>query len=236
MTTLASRRIPPDIDYPSGDGRPMAETPLHRQNLTDQIAMLDIWFADDPQVYVSGNMFVYYVRGDRLKHVAPDVFVVRGVPKKKPRRSYRIWEEGKSLDAIIELTSQSTREEDEEDKFVLYRDVLKVPEYFLFDPYGEYLVPPLKGYRLIRRKYVPIEPVAGRLPSEVLGLHLEANGPVLRLYDPAAGRWLLTPAERIVEAERARQQAETARQQVDVENRRLRRELDALRRRLGKKT
>jgi Uma2 family endonuclease len=214
----------------------MAETPLHRKNLADQIAVLDAWFADNPQVYVSGNMFVYYVRGDRLKHVAPDVFVVQGVPKDKPRKTYRIWEEGKSLDAIIELTSQSTREEDEEDKFFLYRDVLKVPEYFLFDPYAEYLVPPLKGYRLIRRKYIPIEPVGGRLPSEVLRLHLEANGPELRLYDPAAGRWLPTPAERIVEAETARQQAETARRQVEAENQRLRRELDALRRRLGKKT
>jgi Uma2 family endonuclease len=197
--------------------------------MTDQIAMLNAWFDNDPLTYVSGNMFVYYARGDRHKHVAPDVFVVRGVRKDKPRKTYRIWEEGKSLDAILELTSQSTREEDEEDKFILYRDVLKVREYFLFDPYAEYLVPPLKGYRLIRRKYVPIEPVAGRLPSEVLGLHLEANGPVLRLHDPAVGRWLLTPAEKVVEAEMAREQAE-------AENRRLRRELQALRRRLGEKT
>jgi Uma2 family endonuclease len=226
MATAASRSTPPDIDYPSGDGLPMAETPLHRQNLTDQIAMLSAWFAGEPQVYVSGNMFVYYVRGNRNKHVAPDVFVVRGVPKDRPRKTYRIWEEGKSLDAVIELTSQSTREEDEEDKFILYRDELRVPEYFLFDPYAEYLVPPLKGYRLIRRKYVPIQPVAGRLPSEVLGLHLSADGPVLRLYDPAAGRWLLTPAERIAEAEAAKEQA-------DAEIRRLRRELEAQRRRLG---
>src|SRR5207245_7364310 len=95
MAAAASRRIPPDIDYPSGDGLPMAETPLHRQNLTDQIAMLSAWFAGEPLVYVSGNMFVYYVRGNRNKHVAPDVFVVRGVPKDKPRKTYRIWEEGK---------------------------------------------------------------------------------------------------------------------------------------------
>ena len=40
MATAASRRTPPDMDYPSGDGMPMAETPLHRQNLTDQMAML----------------------------------------------------------------------------------------------------------------------------------------------------------------------------------------------------
>lgn len=37
--------------------------------------------------------------------------------------------------------------------------------------------------------------VSGRLVSEVLGLHLEAAGQDLRLYDPAAGCWLRTPPE-----------------------------------------
>jgi len=232
MASAASRRLPPDLDYPSGDGQPMAETPLHRQNLTDTIAMLSMWYADEPQVYVSGNMFVYYVRGNRNKHVAPDVFVVRGVRKDKPRKSYRIWEEGKGPEAIIELTSQSTREEDEEDKFGLYRDRLKVQEYFLFDPYAEYLIPPLKGYRLVKRKYVPIEPVAGRLPSEVLRLHLEGKGPVLRLYDPAANRWLLTPEEGLAQARLELTQERQARQQTQAELEKLRDETEALRRQL----
>jgi hypothetical protein len=49
----------------------------------------------------------------------------------------------------------------------------------------------------------------------------------LRLYDPAAARWLPTPLEMAAEAEAARQKAE-------AENERLRRELEALRRRLPK--
>ncbi len=94
-------------------------------------------------------------------------------------------------------------------------------------------MPPLKGYRLLRRKYVPIEPVAGRLPSEVLGLHLEANGPVLRLYDPAANRWLLTPEEALAQARLELTEERRARGQAQAEIDKLRGELEALRGRLG---
>src|SRR5262249_5224635 len=142
-------------------------------------------------------------------------------------------EEGKAPEAAIELTSKSTRREDLGKKMAIYRDVLKVKEYFLFDPHREYLKPPLQGYRLRQGDYRPIKPVAGRLPSQVLGLHLEADGGVLRLYDPATGRWVPTPAEVRQQAEAARQQAEAARQQAEEENVQLRQELAALRRRLS---
>ena len=45
--------------------------------------------------------------------------------------------------------------------------------HLLFDPTEDYLDPPLQGFRLAGELYVPIEPIAGRLPSQVLGLHLE---------------------------------------------------------------
>lgn len=47
-------------DYPTGDGKPLAETPIHRDNLLDGVKTLESFFADDPMVYVSGNMLVYY--------------------------------------------------------------------------------------------------------------------------------------------------------------------------------
>jgi hypothetical protein len=78
---------------------------------------------------------------------------------------------------------------------------------------------------LVDGQYIRIQPVDGRLPSEVLGLHLEMHGKELRLYDPKTGRWLPTRSEVIEQAEAARQQAVT-------ENERLRRELEALRRQL----
>ena len=159
----------------------MAETDLHRLLIVDLIDSLDAFYNADPMVYVSGNLLLFYVPGDRRRHVSPDVFVVKGVPKQR-RRNFLVWEEGKGPDAVFEITSASTREEDEDDKFWLYQDTLRVPEYFLFDPLGEYLNPPLKGYRLRDGKYIPIRPVRGRLPSRVLGLHLERSGSELRLF------------------------------------------------------
>ncbi len=148
-------------------------------------------------------MMMYYVEGDNRKHLSPDVFVTLGIPDDGRRRdAYLIWEEGKGPDFVIELTSKSTRREDQGIKLELYRDVLKVPEYFLFDPYDESLQPPLKGYRLVGGEYVPIEPVEGRLPSEVTGLHLEPAIENLRLFDPITDRHLMTPSELQAETER----------------------------------
>lgn len=239
MATVRPRRRRTEIDYPDSDGRPMGETPDHRDNLAYLVEMLRTWYAENDRVYVSGNMFIYYQPGDRLKHVSPDVFVVKGIPRDVTprRRRYLTWEEGKNPDLVIELTSPSTREEDKDDKYQIYQATLRVREFFLFDPHHEYLDPPLQGYRLYRGRYRPIQPVDGRLPSDVLGLHLEGQDWLLRLYDPDTGKWLLTPPEEreaLRQAEGARRQAEQARQQAEAEAERLRQELEALRKRLPK--
>src|SRR5262245_39344660 len=211
-----------DNGYPTSDGRPMAETDLHRDLMVDLIETLKDWFAADPQTYVSGNILLFYEPGNKRRHVSPDVLVVRGVPKRQ-RDNYLAWEEGKAPDLVIEVTSKTTRTEDSRQKSELYRTVLRVPEYFLFDPRAEYLDPPFQGFRLRRGRYVAIKPVAGRLASEVIGLHLEKDGNQLRLWDPIAGRRVLTPGE-------ARADAEAGRKQAEAEAARLRRELEELKR------
>ena len=227
-----------EIDYPEGDGKPMAETPVHMQVMWDVINMLIAWFAKR-RVYVWGNMFLYYVMGDPRKNVSPDVMVVKGVDKNKERRVFKVWEENNRTPSVaIEITSRKTRREDTLTKYALYQDVLKVREYFLFDPFGEYLDPPLIGYRLRTGVYEPIQAVDGRLPSRELGLHLEANGEELRLWDPTTGQWLLTQKEALQRLEEARQRAEDERQQARAETERLRAEVAALQARLrnGKPT
>lgn len=219
----------PDDFYPDCDGRPAAETPVHFCNLSYLKEMLDVWFVGDSRVFVAANMFVYYVPGNRLKHVSPDLFVVRGVPKGKPRRKYLLWEEGKGPDLAIELTSPSTQEEDVDKKW-LYRDFLGVREYVMFDPFAEYLDPPLQGYLLKADGDVPMPMAAGRLVSEVLGLHFEQDGEQLRLYDPSTGRRLRTPPEeRDFAAEMAAKLDQATADEVRLEQ-----ELDELRQRLAR--
>jgi Uma2 family endonuclease len=261
MATVAS--APPEIDYPSSDGEPMAETPIHRDVMLDQIVTLKAHFADEPNVYVSGNMMMYYVEGNADKVVSPDVFVTRGIPKRPERDVYKLWVEGKGPDAVIEVTSKSTARVDQRRKFDLYRDVLKVQEYFMFDPREKTLAGvSLCGYRLIDGEYELIPMTDGRLASKVLGLHLEASGDQLRLYDPDRGVYLPTPAEireaaareaaeaqaareaaareaaarEAAEAQAAREAAAreaVARASAEAEVERLRREIEALRRASG---
>ncbi len=182
--------------YPTSDGRIMPETDWHRKLMYALIETLAAFFAANARVYVSGDLLIFYEPGNKRRHVSPDVFVVRGVSNHN-RDNYLLWEEAKGPEFVIGVTSSTTRKVDWDRKFKLYRDKLKVTEYFLFDPRDDYLEPRLQGYRLRAGKYHPIRPVAGRLPSRVTGLHLEGHGNELRLYDPANGEWLPTPQERI---------------------------------------
>jgi hypothetical protein len=118
----------------------------------------------------------------------------------------------------------------------IYQAVMAVPEYFLFDPKGEYLDPPLQGHHLREGKYVRIEMVEGRLPSEVIGLHLERDEEWLRFYNPVSGRWLPTQEEReaALEAERERLASELKVSGMELE--RLRKELEEWRRRFGERS
>src|SRR6476661_328319 len=97
--------VPPRIknDYPTSDGRPMAETDLHRNLMVYLIEVLNLRYDADSMTYVSGNMLVFYEQGNRRKHVAPDVFVVKGVQKHE-RLNYLLWEERKSPNVVFELT------------------------------------------------------------------------------------------------------------------------------------
>jgi Uma2 family endonuclease len=169
----------------------MGETGIHVR-----VALWYVWgalwlhFSRNPRVAVEANMFVYYVKGDPKRVICPDVFVVKDVPDDPFRRSYRVWKEGKPPDLVIEVTSKKTRKEDLHKKFEICRDVLKVQEYFLFDPTEEYLDPSMRGYRLVSGRYEEIPWVMGALPSEVLGLHLQRQGIQLRFFDPATGKLL----------------------------------------------
>ena len=193
-------RTQPANDYPTSDGKPMAETELHRNLMVDLLQTLQWWFRDRPDVCVTGDLLVFYEKGDKRRHVVPDVFVVPGVGNHL-RENYLLWEEGGGLDFVIEVTSSSTRREDTGKKNRLYAEKLGVREYVLFDPRGDYLVPPFQAFRRVRDVFRPVRLSDGRFSSRVLGLDLERDGTQLRFRDPATGDRLPTPAERTEAAE-----------------------------------
>ncbi len=204
MASATALALRDDVEYPDSDGQPMAETDPHREDMTYLVDALRYHFRDRPDIYVSGNLFLYYQEGDPSASVAPDVFVVVGVAPHQ-RKTYRLWEEGVAPCLVVEVTSDSTRLVDERKKKLYAR--LGVREYFRFDPYGEYLEPRLQGYRLAGprkagpRKAGPrkAEPRYRRMPpladdslrSRTLGLVLTLDGDRLRVVDVASGEPLL---------------------------------------------
>ena len=227
------------IVYPETDGKPIAETDMHIDALISLREALKDHFRDTPHVYVAGNLLLYYEAGDPTACVAPDIFVVKGVTKQN-RRIYRLWEEGVSPAVVIEITSRSTRLEDLGTKRALYA-MLGVQEYFVYDPLGEYLQPPLQSYRLQGGEYERMPPAdEGRYVSQELGLQLCLEDGRLRLIDQASGEPLLTPAEaqaarraaeaRVVQEATARRVAEGRAAEIAAELDRVRAELERQRR------
>ncbi len=200
----------PSIHYPDTDGEPLAETEFQFNPLTEMVHALRVHYEDRPDVYVAGDMFVYYRMNDASANVAPDVFAVFGVDK-HTRRSYMVWREGKAPDFVMEIASAGSYDRDIGHKRNVYA-AIGVTEYWRFDPLRECFDPPLAGERLADGVYEPI-PVAEdadgilRGYSALLGLDICVRDDLLRLYDPINRNWLLN----LSEAEAARVQAEAAR-------------------------
>jgi Uma2 family endonuclease len=210
------------IIYPESDGKPMAETDIHRDWMVLLIELLKLFFSGQ-QVYISGNLLVYYVKGKPQFSFSPDVFVVKGI-KPGQRRVYKIWVEKKVPNFVLETTSKSTKSEDLGSKWELYSR-LGIPEYFLYDPLGEWLDPPLQGYRLVNGDYEPIEPDrAGGIVSQELGITFRLKKGQLLLYNTATGRRLQSKDEQLTKAKALAKKEAAARRALEEELARLRAE------------
>ena len=188
------------IDYPSSDGEPMAESDWQYIPLTETVSTLRIWFQDRPDVYVAGDMLVYYRMNDNRASIAPDVYAVFGVSGNHPRDSWIVWREGKAPDFVLEIASPSTWQRDATEKRDIYAG-MGVTEYWRFDPTGECFTPALAAEMLNDGEYGPMSLTTddnGILwgHSEVLGLDIcVLPGLDFRLYDPVGGQWLRTHQE-----------------------------------------
>ena len=200
----------PNIHYPYEDDEPLAESDYQFYPLTEMVHALQVHYEDRPDVYVAGDMFVYYRMNDPRAVVAPDVFVVFGVEKRR-RYSYFTWRDGKAPDFVAEIASLSSYSRDIGHKRDVYA-AIGVTEYWRFDPLRVCFDPPLVGERLVDGVYEPIpvfEDADGILRgySARLGLDICVRDDSLKLYDPVNRDWL----RNLSESEAARTEAETAR-------------------------
>ncbi len=189
---------------------PALESDFHRDQIDLLIRILRWWCCDRNDVYVSGNLTVYYNQ-QQLKSRdfrGPDFFVVLGT-EKKDRRSWVVWDEnGQYPNLILEILSDSTKNVDKGLKKELYQNIFRTPDYFWFDPdTGE-----LAGFHVLDGRYEPILATEqGWLWSQQLELYLGAHESKLRFFTPE-GELLPSPEEL---AEQERQRAERAEQELE---------------------
>ena len=204
--------------YPDRDGEPMAASDYHLEILIWLLLVLRAYFAEIPHTYVSGDILMYYTEGNPRDVVAPDVLVSFGLGQKN-RHTYKVWEEGKAPDFVMEFSSKTTYQKDLTDKMDLYAR-LGIPNYILYDAEALYLPSPLMGFRLVDGVYVPIPPgVDGSIHSDVLGLDFVIQERRLAVYDPVREEWLQTPAEAAemrAETAEARAEEQAARAEVQA--------------------
>ena len=135
------------------------------------------------------------------------------------RDNYKIWEEGQIPSVIFEITSPSTRKNDENFKKQLYAQ-LGVQEYWQFDSKGQWIPEQLRGYRLhifttfngeTECVYEPI--TDGQ--SQPLQLRLTAEGRLIGFYRLDTGEKLLVPDELAVARQQAEERAAELEAQLD---------------------
>jgi Uma2 family endonuclease len=198
---------PKEVFYPESDGKPMAETDLHRDLLLLMVSLLKTAF---PEAYASGNICLYYEEGNPKKMISPDSLLCLS-QRPHQKRVYKAWEENHQLDLVIEFSSFGTKRVDHHQKKKIYADILQVPWYVIFDPHGLYL----NVFRLTSQGYVQQEAEAeGLFRLDNLGISIGVDTKSqLRLFD-RGGKLIPTSSEK---AEQEREKAEQEREKAEQE-------------------
>ena len=133
MALSLEREIKPEIIYPDSDGQPMAENTLQFEWIVLIKENLECLFADDPNVFIAGDLLWYPVEGRPDLRVAPDAMVIFGRAKGY-RGSYRQWEEGNIAPQVVfEVLSPGNTAAEMNRKLQFY-DRYGVQEYYIYDP------------------------------------------------------------------------------------------------------
>jgi Uma2 family endonuclease len=197
-----------EVIYPDSDGQPIANnTEQFRWILVIQ-QNLDWLFADNPDVFVAGDLFWYPIEGKNYLVNAPDVMVVFGRPKGK-RGSYLQWQENHIAPQVVfEILSPSNSQTEMERKLIFY-ERHGVEEYYIYNPQNNQL----RGWLRTEDGLDVISEIENWV-SPRLGIKFDLSGEELQIYRPDGNKFssyleicqLLEQAETALAAERRKTQ------------------------------
>ncbi len=227
VSQLHSQTEQAQVIYPDSDGKPMANNTKQFRWIVVIQQNLDWLYANDPNVFVAGDLFWYPVEGKPKVVNAPDVMVVLGRPKGN-RGSYQQWnEDNVAPQVVFEILSPGNTQEEMERKLLFY-DRYGVQEYYIYNPDNNQLRGWIRGEE-------GLDTIASLLDwiSPQLGIRFDLSGEELQIYHPDGTRFLsYTEISQQLEQERQRvqqaeeqleqerQRAEAERQRAEVERQR----------------
>ena len=122
-----------EIIYPDSDGNPMSDNTKQFRWIVTIKENLDLLFADNPDVFVAGDLLWYPVEGSNTIRIAPDAMVAFGRAK-GDRGSYQQWKEGDIPPQVVfEILSPGNRMGEMTKKLKFY-ERYGVEEYYIYDP------------------------------------------------------------------------------------------------------
>ena len=191
-----------ELLYPTSDGKPMAENTEQFEWIVKLQGGLDAYYANDPDVFVAGDLLWYPVEGNSKIRQAPDAMVVFGRPKGK-RGSYMQWlENGLGPQVVFEVLSPGNRAGEMRRKLKFYEDH-GVQEYYIYKP-----MEPLR-LKVYRRRGSVLKPVkvSDGMRSPLLRMTFDLSGEELVVRKPN-GEPLLTYLEQDTQRQEALIQAQ----------------------------
>jgi Uma2 family endonuclease len=202
-----------EIVYPESDGQPMANNTEQFNIIVLIKENLEIFFAQDPNVFIAGDLFWYPIEGKNTVVYAPDVFVAIGRPKGR-RSSYKQWEEGNQPPQVVFEILSPTNTAQEMSRKLLFYDRHGVEEYYVYDPDEHRWQVWVRGDLGLDWVELGAEWVSPRL-----GIRLDLSQPELVIYRPDGQRFL-SPIELDAQSAQEKQRAEQEKQRAEQEKQR----------------
>lgn len=195
MSTILKTEEKIEIKYPDSDGELMADNTEQFDWIVEIKLNLEFLFANNPEVFVAGDLLWYPVEGNNKIRIAPDAMVAFGRPKGR-RGSYMQWKEGGIAPQVVfEVLSPGNRYGEMTNKWRFY-DRYGVEEYYLIDPDEK----ELSGWRRVDGILESIDDMNGWV-SPRLQIRFQIESSEICLYKPDG-----SPFESYLELANHRQQ------------------------------
>jgi Uma2 family endonuclease len=201
MTQLFTPQPLDVVIYPDCDGQLMSDNTKQFRWIVTLKENIEWLFANNPDVFVAGDLLWYPVEGDAKTRQAPDVMVVFGRPK-GDRGSYKQWQEDNIPPQVVfEILSPGNTRAEMNRKLLFYNR-FGVEEYYLYDPDQHELT----GWMRVDGFLDLIDPMQDWV-SPRIGLRFDCSASELQLFRPD-GQKCLTYVEIASQAEQERQRAD----------------------------